>query len=61
MAKTLQLFAPHPNLTETVNCHIIQSEIEGGVFLADLPPATVLRIRRSITITRLYVWPRTPC
>jgi len=45
MAKTLQLFAPHPNLAETVNCQIIQSEIEGGVFLADLPPATVLRIQ----------------
>ena len=45
MAKTLQLFRPHPNLAERVNCNIIQSEIEGGVFLADLPPATVLRIQ----------------
>jgi hypothetical protein len=27
-----------------VNCGIIQSEIEGGVFLADLPPASVLEI-----------------
>ena len=45
VAKTLHLFGPHPNLSETVNCHIIQSEIEGGVFLADLPPATVLQIR----------------
>ena len=45
MAKTLQSFRPHPNLGETVNCNIIQSEIEGGVFLADLPPATVLRIQ----------------
>jgi hypothetical protein len=45
MTLTLQLFAPHPNLSDTVNRHIIQSEIEGGVFLADLPPATVLEIQ----------------
>jgi hypothetical protein len=45
VAKTLQLFAPHPSLSEAVNGHIIQSEIEGGVFLADLPPATVLWIQ----------------
>ena len=42
---TLPLFAPHPNLSDTVNCQIIQSEIKGGVFLADLPPATVLEIQ----------------
>jgi hypothetical protein len=28
-----------------VNCNIVQSEIEGGVFLHDLPPATVLEIQ----------------
>lgn len=39
------LFAPHPNLSDQVNRHIIQSEIEGGVFLKDLPPETVLQIR----------------
>lgn len=38
-------FAPHPNLSDEVNRHIIQSEIEGGVFLKDLPPDTVLQIR----------------
>jgi len=45
VGQTLLLFGPHPNLSDTVNRQIIQSEIEGGVFLADLPPATVLEIQ----------------
>ena len=39
------MFAPHPNLADDVNRAIIQSEIEGGVFLHDLPPSTVLHIQ----------------
>jgi len=39
------IFAPHPNLSDEVNHCIIQSEIEGGVFLKDLPPDTVLQIQ----------------
>jgi hypothetical protein len=35
----------HPNLGEEVNRNIVQSEIEGGVFLNDLPPSTVLEIQ----------------
>lgn len=35
---------PHPNLSDEVNRHIVQSEIEGGVFLQDLPASTVLQI-----------------
>ena len=38
-------FAPHFNLSDEVNRHIIQSEIEGGVFLKDLAPETVLQIQ----------------
>lgn len=38
------LFTPHPNLSDEVNRHIVQSEIEGGVFLEDLAPSTVLQI-----------------
>jgi len=38
------MFRPHPNLADDVNHAIVQSEIEGGVFLHDLPPATVLEI-----------------
>ena len=36
---------PHPNLSDEVNRNIVQSEIEGGVFLEGLPPDTVLQIR----------------
>ena len=39
------MFTPHPNLADDVNHAIIQSEIEGGVFLHDLPPSTVLEIQ----------------
>jgi len=44
LVQRLALFAPHPNLSDEVNRNIVQSEIEGGVFLADLPPSTVLQI-----------------
>jgi hypothetical protein len=39
------MFTPHPNLSDEVNGGIIQSEVEGGVFLKDLPPSTVLQIQ----------------
>ena len=39
------MFTPHPNLSDKVNGVIVQSEIEGGVFLHDLPPSTVLEIQ----------------
>ena len=39
------MFSPHPNLADEVNRSIIDSEIEGGVYLDDLPPSTVLEIR----------------
>jgi hypothetical protein len=39
------MFSPHPNLADEVNRGIIQSEIEGGVFLHELPPSTVLQIQ----------------
>jgi len=39
------MFAPHANLSDEVNRNIVQSEIEGGVFLEGLPPDTVLQIR----------------
>ena len=44
MAPAASLFAPHPNLGDEVNHNMVQAEIEGGVFLKDLPSATVLRI-----------------
>ena len=39
------IFAPHGNLSDEVNRNIVRSEIEGGVFLHDLPPASVLQIQ----------------
>ena len=39
------MFAPHPNLGDEVNHNIVESEIEGGVFLKDLPSAAVLQIQ----------------
>src|SRR5580698_3415678 len=39
------MFTPHPNLSDDVNRVIVQSEIEGGVFLHDLPPSTILEIQ----------------
>ena len=40
----MTLSIPHPNLSDEVNRHIIQSEVEGGVFLENLTPSTVLQI-----------------
>src|SRR5271165_204844 len=40
-----QLFRCHPNLSDEVNHNIVKLEIEGGVFLNDLPPSTVLEIQ----------------
>ena len=50
------LFTPHPHLADTVNGNIIQSEIEGGVYLRDLQPGAVLAIQtqnRSYTLVSL--------
>jgi len=44
LASTPLPFAPHPNLSDTVNHNIVQSEVEGGVYLERLPPWTVLQI-----------------
>jgi hypothetical protein len=44
---------PHPNLDDQVNHNIIQSEIEGGVYLRDLPHQSTLEVEtqnRSYTI-----------
>ena len=43
--------SPHPNLSDAVNHNIIQSEVEGGVYLRDLRPGAVLAIQ---TQNRFY-------
>ena len=47
------LFQPHANLEESINSHIVQSEVEGGVHLRDVLPGTVLEVttqNRAYTI-----------
>jgi len=49
------LFQPHANLADGVNGNIVQSEVEGGVFLKNLPPGTVLRVQtQNHAYTILY-------
>jgi hypothetical protein len=49
---TTEIFLPHPNLSDDVNHNIVQSEIEGGVYLKDLPDETTLEIE---TQNRSYI------
>jgi len=48
-------YAAHPNLSDSVNRNIIQSEIEGGVHLRDLIPGSVLAIQTTNRIYRMVV------
>ena len=50
VAQATSLFSPHPNLGDDVNHNLVQSEIEGGVFLKDLPSATVLQIETQLLL-----------
>lgn len=45
------LYEPNPHFSDAVNRNIIQSEIEGGVFLHDLPPGATLSVQ---TMNRVY-------
>ena len=45
------LFVPHPNLSDEINSNIVQSEIDGGVWLDRLPVGTVLEME---TANRFY-------
>ena len=48
-------FAPHPHLSDEVNRNIIQSEIEGGVYLPDLPRGATVEIEtRNHTYTLVH-------
>ena len=46
------LFMPHPNLADEINRQICQSEIEGGVFLHELPVGAALEVE---TKNRFYL------
>lgn len=48
-----QYFVPHPHLGDEVNRNIVRSEIEGGVYLRDLPSEAKLEVEtqnRSYTL-----------
>ena len=45
------MYTPSPHLTDEINAAIIQSEIEGGVSMRDLPKGTVVEIE---TQNRVY-------
>jgi hypothetical protein len=40
-----RLFQPHANLSDDINNNIVQSEVEGGVHLRDVPPGTILEVQ----------------
>src|SRR5678815_2136352 len=39
------MFRPHQNLSDEINRNIIRSEIEGGVYLRDLPAAAKVEVQ----------------
>jgi len=49
------LVGPHPHFSDAVNRGIIQSEIEGGVHLRDLPPQSVLSVQTTNRVYRIVV------
>lgn len=44
LTRTLELSSPHPNFSDLVNHNLIQSEIEGGVYLDRLPRGSELEV-----------------
>jgi hypothetical protein len=49
------LGATSPHLSDLVNRNIVQSEVEGGVHLRDLPPGSVLCIRTRNRVYQMVV------
>ena len=46
-----RVVSPLPHVSQEINGHLIQSEVEGGVFLADLAEGAELKVK---TENRLY-------
>jgi hypothetical protein len=49
------LFRPHPNLSDEVNRHLVQSQIEGGVRVEDLVPGSWLQVKTQNTCYRILI------
>lgn len=43
-------FNPHPNLSPEINAAIIESEIDGGAYLKDLPNGKALKVTTKNTM-----------
>ncbi len=50
-----RLFRPHPNLSDEVNRHLVQSQIEGGVRVEDLVPGSRLQEKTQNTCYRILI------
>lgn len=50
---TEAMFRPSPHLSDAVNHNIIRSEVEGGVYVHDLPPESQLEIETQNRFYRL--------
>jgi hypothetical protein len=46
---------PHPHLSDQVNSNLIRSEIEGGVYLKDLPPDSRLEVQTQNNVYTLVI------
>ncbi len=53
LSTTLSISPPHRNLSDRINGNLIQSEVEGGVYLDDLEEGDVLIIETRNTHYRL--------
>ena len=51
-----ELYAVHPNLSDSINSNIVESEIEGGVYLRDLFDGSSVEIE-----TRNHCYTLVPC
>ncbi|MEX2261030.1 MAG: hypothetical protein WD696_03720 [Bryobacteraceae bacterium] len=45
----------HPHLSEEINRNIVQSEVEGGVYLDDLPPGAEIEVETQNRSYRIVV------
>jgi hypothetical protein len=50
-----RLFRSHPNLSDEVNRHLVQSQIEGGVRVEDLVPGSWLQVKTQNTCYRILI------
>jgi hypothetical protein len=50
-----ELFIAHPSFSDSVNSNIIRSEIEGGVYLGNLSPGSVLSVQTRNRVYKMVI------